>query len=158
MSPSIDCKLPTAKAKTYLSWLLELKRKLIYLTRCPEYLTEEDIDALGIELSEMDFITGIPVPASSATQFFKPIENNEWALENSGVKPLGKFNPSKPSKFTLFDFSDSDDSDSNGSGSSDSDWGERESYWGTVLLNTLERHSRELQRKNSDKFQWEYVQ
>ncbi|KAJ9222122.1 hypothetical protein DTO027B5_5088 [Paecilomyces variotii] len=145
----VPLKPQTAKEKLYANWIVELKKKVVYLgnriehlNKSSYYLTQEDLDMLGIELSEMDFRTG--VPSGGAPQFFKPTENSDWTLKDTKEPPVSlndeldkiSFNP-------LF----------NGPGDS-----EYETERAGAFLSVLEKRLHLLRERHCDVCQWEPAQ
>ncbi|KAJ9302333.1 hypothetical protein DTO271G3_1199 [Paecilomyces variotii] len=145
----VPLKPQTAKEKLYANWVVELRKKVIYLANRTEYprksssyLTQEDLDILGIQLSEMDFRTGIP--SGSTPQFFKPTENSDWTLKDTKEPPI-----SLNHELDLIGF------DPLFSSPGDSDY---ESVRARELLSVLEKRLQLLREKTCDVCQWEPMQ
>ncbi|KAJ9235436.1 hypothetical protein DTO169E5_6152 [Paecilomyces variotii] len=144
----VPLKPQTAKEKLYANWVVELRKKVSYLANRTEYLnkssyylTQEDLNTLGIELSEMDFSTG--VPSGSAPQFFKPTENSDWTLKNTEEPPV-----------SLNDELDKIGFDSFFNTPGDSCY---DTERGREFLRILEKRLHLLREKNCDVCQWETI-
>lgn len=144
----VPLKPQTAKEKLYANWVVELRKKVSYLANRTEYLnkssyylTQEDLNTLGIELSEMDFRTG--VPSGSAPQFFKPTENSDWTLKNTEEPPVSLNDELDKIGFDSF-FNTPDDSC-------------YDTERGREFLRILEKRLHLLREKNCDVCQWETI-
>ncbi|KAJ9214112.1 hypothetical protein DTO166G4_4378 [Paecilomyces variotii] len=146
--PKVPLNPQTAEEKLYTKWIVALRKKVIYLAERTEniyklshYLNQKDLDALGIELSQMDFRTGVP---SGAPQFFKPTQNSNWTLKDTKEPPVSLNDELDKIGFDpLFE-----------SPGSDGYQTER----AAAVLSVLEKRLHPLREKNHNVCQWEPVQ
>jgi len=78
----------TENQRLYMEWITKLGKVLDEVfkhydnltCRGQVYLSQQDLDRLGIEISEMDLSTGVPL-SSGFAQYFKPTEKSEQELK-----------------------------------------------------------------------------